>query len=113
MMNKILSFLLLAVFVMMAAPVAATDADETPALRATDFDNNRLHGEDLRQAWLELDDEAFETLTKDNFKSPAQLRQEISEMSHEELHERRLWGCGTYCSCCGASWCCTFCGWGC
>ena len=28
-------------------------------------------------------------------------------------HHRQLWGCGTYCSCCGAGWCCQICNWGC
>lgn len=30
----------------------------------------------------------------------------------EEAH-RNLYNCGRYCSCCGASWCCMICGWGC
>lgn len=33
-------------------------------------------------------------------------------LTQDENH-RNLYNCGRYCSCCGASWCCMICGWGC
>ena len=112
MLNKILSLLLL-----FAVTLTATMANEEKASsslrRAARASDKMLHGEELRQAWMELSDEDILLQNFDKDVVASSFREELEMMDHDELHERRLLTCSGPAHSCTAWWCCMFCGWWC